>query len=278
MSIFGSSPRRFHPHWWIPLLLSLTFCALSLRSVIFPHQPNFSPPSPHQREPRPQANQPLQKTSLSPTQTDTAANLRAEIARLQKTIHHRERAIASLPPDSGLSPEPERSIVSHFVGPADWRALPPDSPSHSLESVLSAAATGNTLAMESLLYLGEETHEFANALFAVIPADLRTEIGRVESFIAMMTADAVPLKLVRISGVYQSDPLLATVVLQHDAASDNTFRFTEFFTRRETENAPWKIIVPSVAIERYQAKLLGPLTEAETSPSKFVPQEKGPKA
>jgi|GEM_PF-1987841 len=69
--------------------------------------------------------------------------------------------------------------------------------------------------------------------------------------------------------IAQQLELTATVVLQApETASAEITPFVNLTARRESELSPWKIVVPPEAIERYQVKLLGPLTAEETGDPK----------
>lgn len=199
----------------------------------------------------------------------TIAVLRSEIAELQLRIENRKKFIAAIPAAARLKTAKKRTIKTHFLAPEDWQYRGTETPAHALESLLYTSATGDTDSLKSILLMDDETREFASALFDLVPPDLKSNIGDVDQFVAMMTTDAVPLKEYRIPGVFKNDdPLTATIVLQAPkSGSEEITPFVNLTARRKSKTSPWQIIVPTEAIERYHQKLFGPLPPHETSPN-----------
>lgn len=262
----GSRKRGLHPIWWLPTLLSVGFIGLNYHNRTSPLPPPESVPSapPVVAAVSPEPNHyPNQDTAV-------AEALRKEIAGLRQRVAARKKIIATALASAQAEVTKIPSIESFYLSPEDWRHLGSDTPAHTLETLLYTAAAGDTKSLQLLLFMDNETREFATALFDVVPSDLKSEIGTVDQFVAMMTADAVPLKEYRIPRVVQGDdPLTAIVVLQTPrTASEEITPFVNLTARRESDRSPWRIIVPAEAIERYHRKLLGPLTEEETADPK----------
>lgn len=271
----GSKLRPIFTSWWIPLLLSLVFVAANIgishreeRLDPLTVLPERAVPSQLERK----------KTKASEGDSERAANFRDEINRLRKRIEAREETMALWreTPEPNLNPLP--SIEDEFVTSDAWRHMGQTTPQNSLESLLHAATGGDTDTLKSILFMDEETTKFAAALFDVVPDDLQSEIGDVTSFIAMMTADAVPVESVRIPSVFPVDDQLAAVILTRPGLQKGPHRITNFSARRHSESAPWQINVPVEAIERYHAKLLGPLTAEESAETSLPTPEKEPES
>lgn len=259
----GSRRRQLHPIWWLPILLSVGFIGLTYFNATSPLLPSESRPT----APTVGVVVPTEPNQDSNQNTEVVEALRKEIAGLRQRIAARKNALTTALASAQVEATKRPSIETHYLSPDDWQNLGSGTPAHTLETMLYSAAAGDTKSLQILLFLDDETREFATALFEVVPADLKSEIGDVGQFVAMMTADAVPLKEYRIPGVFQGDdPLAAIVVLQTPrTASEENTPIVNLNARRESERSPWKIIVPTEAIERYHTKLLGPLSEEESA-------------
>lgn len=271
----GFKPSHLSTSWWIPLILSCGFVAaniwLSIQnerlvpSTVWPLESGSIESEP-----------PELKTSTRDSGRD--ANLRNEINRLRALIESRKETIILL----RQTPEPNfhapPSIEDEFLTPEAWRHKGQTTPQDSLESLLHASTGGDIDTLKSILFMDEETTKFAAALFDVVPHDLKTEIGDVASFIAMMTVDAVPDESVSIPSVFPLDDQLAAVILTRPGVEKGPHRITNFSARRESNTDPWQITVPFEAIERYHAKLLGPLTADESNEASSPDQENEPEA
>ncbi|GAB5558684.1 MAG: hypothetical protein SynsKO_03310 [Synoicihabitans sp.] len=264
--MYGSKRPKTHSIWWLPTLLAVGFSILHLTLPRAFHPATL----PTSKAPEQGALMPREETPTArlPAPPDEKAlrNLNQLIIDLRERIHQREISLQKLSERSNDRRHNPRNLELEFVPASAWENRGSDSPAHLLETTLHAAAGGDTQLLRSLLHMDEETQAFARALFAVIPADLQRDIGTVESFVAMMTVDAIPHHEHRISGIFPDGPSEAVVVLQRKPENQGARKLMNLTVKQETTGEPWKLMVPPQAIERYYEKLLGPLSETESMP------------
>ncbi len=174
--------------------------------------------------------------------------LRNEVAQLRSAV-----VATSLAPVSKSWPAEAPPTIEEAIVPADvWRNAGYTTPSAAVETVLWAAAGGDTdLLMRSVL-LEDDARRRAAEIFAELSSDVRRRFTGAEEWVGFMTAKDVPLDGARIISARGNDmdKQTATVMLR---GASGAVRQVHIGLRRTPDG--WRLVMPVSAVERYAAEL-----------------------
>jgi len=149
--------------------------------------------------------------------------------------------------------KPLPSLLDGPIKTADWRNAGRATPAAAIETALWSAAGGDTDALAETLLLEAGAKTKVDALFAGLPAELRSQFATPEKFVAFMTVRDVPEGVATIQQVYPMPAGAKLAVRLTDAAG-----MTRVVTLSlASDEAKWRLVVPETAIDRYAAFLHG---------------------
>lgn len=181
----------------------------------------------------------------------TVARLRTELDAIRQrvTATGRVQAVGKV----GADAKPRHSLRDGPVKTADWRNAGRETPEAAIETALWSAAGGDTDSLAETLVLEAGAKAKVDALFAGLPAELRSQFATPEKFVAFMTVRDVPEGTAAILGIY---PMPAgaklTVRLTDTAGLPRVVALS-----LASGGAKWRLVVPETAIDRYTAFLRG---------------------
>jgi hypothetical protein len=176
------------------------------------------------------------------------ARLRGEIEKLRRSADAKESAVAKAAPKEYVP-----SIFDGPMPPSMWKNAGAATPGAALETVLWAAAGGDTEALAArLVFFDVRVRAKAEVLLAGLPEATRAQYGSPEQLLAALTAKDVPLRNATIYDTKTEYDGERIVIAQ---LSDGEKRSTgvRFMLRKEGEE--WRLVVPQSAVENYAAAL-----------------------
>jgi hypothetical protein len=174
--------------------------------------------------------------------------LRADIEKLRRSADAKASAVAKAAPKEYVP-----SIFDGPMPPSMWKNAGAATPGAALETVLWAAAGGDTEALAArLVFFDVRVRAKAEVLLAGLPEATRAQYGSPEQLLAALTAKDVPLRNATIYDTKTEYDGERIVIAQ---LSDGEKRSTgvRFMLRKEGEE--WRLVVPQSAVENYAAAL-----------------------
>jgi len=211
-------------------------------------------------------HQRLTSTQPAPGERATLLADRAAVTQLRSELDAlRRRASESATgrrTEGPAQPQSTPPLTGNIIAYKLWKNLGAASPAAAFETALWASAGGDIDALAGLLALDPAARAEAAALFAQLPANLRSEFVSPERLVAVLTAKDVPLGSATILGQYPS-PTDTKVSAQIFDAEGNQ-KISLFSLRLEGDR--WQLVVPGNAVKRYAAWLQAPPAVAQAKP------------
>jgi hypothetical protein len=175
------------------------------------------------------------------------ARLRDEIDTLRRSADQKASAVAKSAPKEYVP-----SILDGPLPPSAWRNAGASTPGAALETVLWAAAGGDTAVLAARLVFDAGVGAKAEALLAGLPEATRAQYGSPEQLIAALTAKDVPLWNTKIYDTKAEYEGARMMVAQW---SDGEKRPSSVRLMLRQEGGEWRVVVPQSAVEKYAAAL-----------------------
>ena len=157
--------------------------------------------------------------------------------------------------EGGAANDADNSKSSAMIPVDAWRNKGRQTPAAAFQTAWWAAAKGDTDALAAMLELRPAARSKADALFAGLSDDERSQYGTPEKLLAFLLAKDVPLGGMRVdfgAGFGSPEQLILYVQLQN---ADGQTRQIGLAMHRQTEG--WDLVVPESAVEKYAAELSG---------------------
>ncbi len=152
-------------------------------------------------------------------------------------------------------PAARPSLRQAQLAASEWTDAGDDTALATVETALWASAHGEVETLARLLNLSEATRAHAAEVFARLPPSARREEGSPEQFVAMLTANAVPLGSAQVIAEFHDAPDVAKLVLQ---TSDLDGKSRELVLNLRASEGRWQVDLPDAAFARYLAALRTP--------------------
>lgn len=191
----------------------------------------------------------------------TVASMRNEIAAIERSIEAREQA-ASLPVRTA-SAEPT-TLLDGPLTAKQWRNAGRATPVATVETMLWAAAHGQSGRLVETLAMSPEARAKAEAIYNSLPPDLRQEMATPERLFGALTAKDVTMQSAEV--VAEVPFAQGTMLVLNLQNADNQSRRVQL--RLQPQGDHWRIEVPPAAVDRFVAQA------REKSPSLQVPPVK----
>ncbi len=175
--------------------------------------------------------------------------LRAEVAALKKSVEESRPLRVKKPK---VDPAALLDIEKEIVPSEAWRNAGYATPVAAVETVLWAAAGGDTDVLMESIVMDEGAQRKAAELLAGLPVETRARYAKPEELVAFMAAKDVPLEGARIFPVKEQEGDMRRAVVQLRNAAGSVRQV--HLDLRKT-GAGWRLVVPEAAVERYARQL-----------------------
>jgi hypothetical protein len=199
-------------------------------------------------------NERLRHTLASTGDPNALLKRQQDIERMRSAMDALNLRIRSLKRNLGLPADPVWPEGANVVPAGDWRFAGQANPADTLESVLWTARTGDVDRLAGLIALDPKTKAKADALFAELPEDARSQYGSSEKVIATLIAAQMPTDYAAMATFREVDsaPDSALLGVRIQAATGNQHDLT-FKFQRELDN--WRLDVPASAANNLERQL-----------------------
>lgn len=186
--------------------------------------------------------------------------MRQEIGRMRESADGRARSAASHAAEAAVR---EVSLTAEFVAAKDWKNAGRASAVAALETALWAAAGGDVKALAETIVLEPGARGKVDRLLDRLPREVSTQFKTAEDFLALMTANDVPLSEAHVLQPKLEPPppegwALLVAEFRDEKGQTRTLPL-RLFRASPTE---WRLVVPEAAIEKYGALLAGGSAQA----------------
>jgi hypothetical protein len=199
-------------------------------------------------------------TPSKPTAVETTASLnaaadreeltrlRADVAALQKQSKDFAR-IAQQTQGGGAT------VPTRLIPVSEWKNAGRDTPAATAETLLWAAAGGDVNTIASAVELTNSAREKAEAWFAGLPEQTRSDYGSADKLVALMIAkDAATVSGMQVLG--QREIAADTVGMRVRFGNDEGKTKDDSFALHHSTDG-WKLLIPDPLIEKWTRQLAG---------------------
>ncbi|MDQ8185397.1 hypothetical protein [Pelagicoccus sp. SDUM812002] len=240
------SPRIASAFWLIPLAVAVGFAARIVDSSNSRPANTSIPQSPDQQ---------VKKEAIpekDPSEAAALNSLQAEINALEERVKKREHVLAQRKKEQ--QPFTDASSLNHKgLDPEQWSNKGYATPYESVETLIFSAASGDLQTMKDSLVFSPESESLAKRLFEKLPNSVRQEQGNLETVMAMMTIDQVPLAHAQITAYKEITDEAKEVFMLFSSNLDSPYSVK--LDLIQFPDTTWKVLVPPQAISEYAEKL-----------------------
>lgn len=240
------SARSALAFWLVPLIVAGAFAVRIVDSSNSRSASASIPQSPDQqveKEPTPEK---------APSETAALNSLQAEINALKERVKKREHVLSQRKTEQ--QPFTDASSLNHNgLDPEQWTNKGYATPYKSVETLIFSAASGDLQTMKDSLVFSPESESLAKRLFEKLPTSVRQEQGNLETVMAMMTIDQVPLAHAQITAFKEITDEAKEVFMLFSSNLDSPYPVK--LDLIQSPDTTWKVLVPPQAISEYAEKL-----------------------
>ncbi len=186
--------------------------------------------------------------------------MQAEIRELEERVKKREQVLAQRKKEQQAFTDAS-SLNHKGLDPEQWSNKGYGTPYESVETLIFSAANGDLQTMKDSLVFSPESEALAKRLFEKLPASIRQEQGNLETVIAMMTIDQVPLAHAQITSFKELTDEAREVFMLFSPNLDSPRHVK--LDLIQLPDTTWKVLVPPQAITEYSKQLSIPLISSE---------------
>ncbi len=177
----------------------------------------------------------------------TVVSMRNEIAAIERSVEARERAAS---PSTGQASADSPTLLDGPLTSDQWHNAGRSTPVATVETMLWAAARGESGRLAETLALGREARAKAEAIYTSLPPDLRQELSTPENLLGALTAKEITMRSAQVVAEVPQ-PQGTTLILETKGDEGQLRRIS--LSLRADGNA-WRIEVPPAAVDRFAAQ------------------------